>query len=72
MPDIKHTVWDLSGVPDLPREKQTEVLSKLQVRVHELFDALVIAEIFLRENLHYHPEMESIYRALGKTTPPSS
>jgi hypothetical protein len=69
MPDMQYSVWNLTGVPDLPREKQVEVLTKLQMRVHELFDALAIAENFLQENLNYHPDMATIYRALGKPTP---
>ena len=67
--DIKHAVWNLEKVPDLPKEKQIEILKKLQTRVHELFDALVIAESFLEANCHYTDEMAPIYRALGKGVP---
>lgn len=69
MPDMQYSVWNLTGVPDLPREKQVEVLTKLQMRVHELFDALAIAESFIQANLNYDPEMATIYRALGKPAP---
>jgi hypothetical protein len=69
MPDMNYSVWNLTGVPDLPREKQVEVLQKLQMRVHELFDALVTAETFIQAGLNYDPEMAMIYRALGKPAP---
>jgi len=66
MPSIKDAVWNLDGVPDLPREKQLYILHRLQARVHELFDALVLAEEYLQANLNYDPEMEPIYKALGR------
>lgn len=69
MPDIKYTVWNLDGVPDIPREKQIEVLNKLQKRVHELFDALALAEEFIEANCNYVDDMAPIYRCLGKPTP---
>jgi len=66
MPDLKYSVWNLSGVPDLPKEKQLVVLEKLQARVHQLFDALVLAEEFLAANCNQVHEMKPIYDALGK------
>jgi len=69
MPDMRYAVWDLNGVPDLPREKQIEVLTRLQMRVHELFDALTTAEFFIEKHLNYDSEMASIYRALGRAAP---
>lgn len=65
MPDLKNSVWNISGVPDLPREKQVEILMRLQARVHELFDALVLAEEFIDANLNYCDDMKPIYSALG-------
>lgn len=66
MPDIKNTVWNLDGVPDLPREKQLVVLHRLQNRVHELFDALVLAEEFVAANCNLVVEMKPIYQALDR------
>ena len=64
--DVKYTVWNLAGVPNMPIEKQIEILNKLQNRVHELFDALVLAEEFLAANCNQVHEMKPIYDALGK------
>jgi len=64
--DKANTVWNLAGVPDLPREKQVEILMRLQARVHELFDALTLAEEFIAANCNQVHEMKPIYDALGK------
>ena len=66
VPDLKYSVWNLSGVPDFPKEKQLVVLEKLQARVHQLFDALVLAEEFISANCNQVHEMKPIYDALGK------
>lgn len=64
--DKMNTVWDLSGVPNLPKEKQIQILTRLQNRVHELYDALVLAEEFISANCNQVHEMKPIYDALGK------
>lgn len=69
MPDIKNAVWNINGVPDLPKEKQIEILNRLQNRVHELYDALVLAEEFISANCNQVHEMKPIYDALGKDVP---
>ncbi len=67
MSDKMNTVWNLDGVPELSREKQLVVLNRLQDRVHELYDALVLAEEFISANMNQVHEMKPIYDALGKS-----
>lgn len=57
MPDINYTVWRIDRVAyECPEAKVTEILLKLQNRVHELHDALAEANdylVLLQELLPY-------------------
>lgn len=72
MPDIRNAVWNINGVPDLPKEKQLEILNRLQNRVHELYDALTLAHHWIKEGesdpgvFDDEPELQGMFRIMNE------
>lgn len=72
MPDIRYTVWNLDKIPELPKEKQVEILIRLQKRIHELHDALELAYDWILDGeinkgeFSAEPELQPMFKIMNE------